>query len=166
MSPFKKPVIIDTDCISNLFSTGQLERFLKFWICGQFLVPDRVFNELHKWPAHGVEVCRIIHRLAEAGQVSIISIDENSEAETSAYLELRMRHPVLGQGESEVIAIARARNYIVATNDTVARARCKEVFPDIEVINTLGIIRMAKDDGLISLGEVDAIWNKIREQRH
>lgn len=165
MSPFAKSVILDNDCISNFQIAGVLEKFLRFWSPGNLNIPQRVLNEARAWPEHGSKVCEIIERLANEGQVNIIDIDDTSEEEISAYMELRMREPVLGEGESECMAIAKNRNYIVVSNDTTAREHCNTVFPEVEIVNTLGMIKMAKDDGLIPLGEVGIIWDKIRKER-
>jgi predicted nucleic acid-binding protein len=81
------------------------------------------------------------------------------------YAQLRLHGPLLGEGESESIAIARARNYIVATDDSRATEECREIFPDLEIVTTNQILRMAKEDGLLKQQQINEMWRLIRIRR-
>ena len=165
MSPFKKPLIIDNDCISNFQLAHVLEKVLKFWPSGNIKIPQRVLSEARAWRQHGVEVCEIIEMLNASGNVELMTIDDNSEEETSAYLELRLKQPGLGAGESESIAIAKCRNYIVASDDGVATTKSKQLFPDVIIVTTADVLKMAQKDGFLKYTEIDLIWDTIKSER-
>lgn len=165
MSPFCKPVILDNNCIVNFYFAESLKSILTLWPPGTFKIPERVLAEASNWHEHGKEVCQIIKELTDARIVEIIIINDHSDEEVSAYIQLKLAPPVLGSGEAESIAIASTRNYIIATDDLVATERCKIMFPSIEVITTADIFKMAKSDDLLKESQVDRIWKLIRKKR-
>ena len=77
-------------------------------------------------------------------------------------MQLMLAAPVLGTGESESIAIAENRKYIVATDDGLATERCKALFTSVEVITTGDILKMAKSDGLLKESEINHMWKLIK----
>jgi predicted nucleic acid-binding protein len=165
MSPFSRPLIIDNDCISNFQLAHILERVLRFWPPGSLKIPQRVLSEARAWRQHGTDVCEILERLNTLSTIELITIDENSEEETSAYMELRLKQPGLGAGESESIAIAKCRNFIVASDDGVATARSQELFPMVKIVTTAGVLKMAQNDGFLSFTEIHLIWEMIKRER-
>ena len=164
MSPFPKNVILDNNCISNFYLAESLKQVLHFWP-GIFKIPKRVLEEASRWPEHGSEVCQTIEELVADGIVEIIGIDEESDVETDAYIRLRINTIVLGEGESESIAIASNKDCIIATDDRVAMERCHELFPAIQVITTADIFKMAKRDGMLSQYQINEFWDLIKEKR-
>jgi predicted nucleic acid-binding protein len=164
MSPFSKSIVLDNNCISNFYLAESLKQVLRFWP-GVFKIPKRVLEEASRWPVHGSQVCQTVEELVADGIVETISIDEESEVEINAYIQLRLHAIVLGEGESESIAIASNRDYIIATDDRVATERCHELFPAIQVITTADIFKMAKSDGLLSQSEIVELWNLIKKKR-
>jgi predicted nucleic acid-binding protein len=165
MSPFHKPIILDNNCISNFFFAGCLRSLLIFWPAGTFKIPQRVLNEARNWREHGKEVCRTLEELRDTGFIEIIEVDENSEKETDAYMHLRLEQPMLGQGESESIAIACHRYFAVATDDVLATRRCHELYPEVQVITTAEIFNMARVDGLFQEYQITEMWKLIRSGR-
>lgn len=164
MSPFTKSIILDNNCISNFYLAESLKQILRLWP-KIFKISQRVLKEANNWPIHGLQVCETIEELVSDGIVEIISIDEESEIELNAYIKLRLQAIILGEGESEAIAIASNRNLIVATDDQVATIKCHELFPNIQVITTADIFKMAKSDGLLSQSQVNVFWDKIKSER-
>ena len=165
MSPFQKPVVLDNNCVSNFQNAESLETILTLWPFKGFLIPQRVLKEAENWPAQGAEVCRILNKLHEGNIIEIITINEESEEELDAYLKLRLKGPALGEGESESIAMAMTRGYIVATDDQIATEHCHQVFPSIEVITTADILKMAKADGLLKQSQINRMWRLIKEKQ-
>lgn len=165
MSPFHKPVILDNNCVSNFYYADSLRLILTLWPPGTFKIPLRVYNEASNWRQHGKEVCDIIRELADNNVIEIVNIDDDSDAEVNCYIQLRLAAPVLGEGESESIAIANSREYIIATDDRLATERCKGLFPSVEVVTTADILKMAKSDGLLKESEIDQIWKLIKLKR-
>jgi len=165
MSPFCKPVILDNNCISNFHYAESLKSILALWPAGTFKIPQHVVAEAARWHEHGEEVCKIIKELADSCIVEIISIDDKSDDEVNAYMQLKLAAPVLGDGESESIAIASNRNHIVATDDGIATERCNTMFPSVEVITTADIFKMAKSDGLLQESQINKMWRLIKQKR-
>jgi predicted nucleic acid-binding protein len=165
MSPFHKPVILDNNCISNFHNAESLKLILDLWPPGTFKIPSRVYKEAGSWPGHGEEVCGILKELADKNVIETVDINDNSETEIGYYIQLRLAAPVLGQGESESIAIAKSRGYIVATDDRQATERCKELFPSLEVATTGDILKMAKSDGLLEESKINRMWRLIKSKK-
>jgi len=165
MSPFSKPVILDNCCISNFQTAGVLKLILSLWLPGIFKIPQRVLNEAGDWKEHGKEVMQTINELRDAKIIEIVNIEEDSEEEINAYIKLRLSAPVLGEGESESMAIAYNRDYIVATDDGIATEFCQILFPSINIITTAQILNMGKTDGLITKSQVDHIWTAIKSNQ-
>ncbi len=80
-------------------------------------------------------------------------------------MQLRLKGPILGQGESEAIAMATSQNHIVATDDQIATERCKEIFPSVEVVTTADILKMANSDSLLRESQIDEMWKLIKLKR-
>lgn len=165
MSPFALPVILDNCCISNFFTAGILKSILTLWPAGTFIIPQRVLNEAKAWKQHGQEVVDIIQELLNSGMISLVEIDEDSEEEIEAYINLRLTGPKLGEGESEVIAIAYNRGYIAATDDGLAREYCSELFPSLKVLTTAQILNKGLVDRLITQAIINEIWGKIKDNQ-
>jgi predicted nucleic acid-binding protein len=163
MSPFALPVILDNCCISIFFTAGVLQTILTAWPAGTFIIPQRVLDEAAAWKQYGQEVIGICKDLLDSGMIRVVEIDEDSEAEIEAYMKLRLKGPVLGEGESETIAIAYNRGYIAATDDGLARKYCTELFPSVKVVTTAHILNMGLADTLITQGKINDIWRRIRE---
>lgn len=165
MSPFNKPVILDNNCVSNFYYADSLRFMLTLWPPGTFKIPLRVFKEASNWRQHGKEVCDILTELADNNTIEIVNIDDDSEAEVNCYIQLRLVAPVLGEGESESIAIANNREYIIATDDSLATERCHGMFPSVEVVTTADIFKMVKSDGLLEETEINEMWRLIKLKR-
>ncbi len=165
MSPFSKLVILDNNCISNFYLAESLELVLTLWPYKVFVVPDRVVTEAKRWREHGEAVCRILNNLTARHVIEIVTINEESEEETGAYALLRLKAWALGQGESESIAMASQRGYIVATDDKIATECCKEIFPRVGVITTADILKMGKSDCLLKQSQIENMWELIKQKR-
>ena len=165
MSPFHKPVILDNNCISNFYNAEALKLILNLWPPGTFKIPSRVYQEASSWPEHGEEVCGIVKELADKNVIEIVEINDDSETEIKYYIQLKLAAPVLGEGESEAIAIAKSREYIVATDDGQATERCRNLFPSVEVVTTGDILKMAKSDGLLAESQIKHMWKLIKSKK-
>ena len=161
MSPLKKPVVLDNDVISRLYSAGALRRALEVWPKRSFRVTDYVVEEARRWPARGQRLVAILEKLEAERILAFISIDESSEEEIWAYARLQLARK-LGRGESASIAIACHRGFDIATDDSVAADTCKAMNPSVSVLGTGALLNMAVQDNLMTQNEVNAIQFKIR----
>lgn len=156
MSPLHKPVIIDNDVISTLFLAGALKEVLSVWPIDSFYLTARVKDEARRWKTRGQELVNILEELEKKGVITIISIDDTSEEEITAYTRLRIGKK-LGEGESASIAIANNRGFNIATDDGGARDACKELYPSIKAIGSGTLLNLAVKDGLIRRNEASQI---------
>ena len=163
MSPFEKPVILDNDVISKLYSAGALRRVLVVWPKRSFHITEQVVDEARKWRTHGQELAALLEALEADGTLVLVSIDDSSEEEIWTYAELQPKKN-LGRGESASIAIACHRDFNVATDDGLARDVCKVMCPSISLLGTGDLLNMAVRDGLMTRSEVDSIQANIRRK--
>jgi len=161
MSPLKKPVVLDNDVISRLYSAGALRRALEVWPKLSFRVTERVIEEAGQWRTQGEILVALLKELESKGILAFVSIDESSEEEIWAYARLQLERK-LGRGESASIAIACHRGFDIATDDSVAADTCKTVNPSVSIFGTGALLKMAVKDGLMTQSEVNAIQYKIR----
>jgi predicted nucleic acid-binding protein len=163
MSPFTKPVILDNDVISRLYSAGDLRRALEIWPKRSFYITQQVMDEAGRWPAKGAELVECLEDLMANENLVSISIDESSEGEIMTYAKLQLENK-LGRGESASIAIAFHRGFDTATDDEVARDACKAMCPAVSIFGTGDILNLAVRDKLITRLEADSIQAKIRRK--
>lgn len=163
MSPFKKPVILDNDVISRLYSAGALRRALEVWPKRAFYIAEHVENEARQWSAKGRELVELLKALMADNILVSTSIDESSEEEIWTYARLQLEKK-LGRGESASIAIAHHRGFDIATDDEIARDVCKAMCPSVSIFGTGDLLNMAVRDRLITRFEADSIKVRIRRK--
>lgn len=161
MSPLKKPVVLDNDVISRLYSAGALRRALEVWPKLSFRVTERVIEEARRWPAKGQRLVALLKELEAEEIIAFISIDESSEEEVWAYARLQLAKK-LGRGESASIAIACHRGFDIATDDSIATDMCRTMNPSVSIFGTGALLNMAAQDGLMTQNEINTIQSKIR----
>ncbi|GAI17757.1 unnamed protein product [marine sediment metagenome] len=160
MSPLKKPVVLDNDVISRLYSAGALRRALEVWPKLSFRVTEQVIEEAGQWRTQGQRLVALLKELEAEGALMFTSIDETSEEEIWTYARLQLERK-LGRGESASIAIACHRGFDIATDDSVAADTCKAMYSSISIFGTGALLKMAVKDGLMTQNEVNAIQSKI-----
>jgi len=161
MSPLKKPLVLDNDVVSRLYSAGALRRALEVWPKSSFRVTERVVKEAWRWRSEGQRLVALLKDLEAAEIIVVISIAESSKEEIWAYARLQLEKK-LGRGESASIAIACHRGFDIATDDGVAADTCKAMNPSVSVFGTGALLNMAVQEDLMTQGEVNAIQAKIR----
>jgi len=161
MSPLKRPVVLDNDVVSRLYSVGVLRRALQVWPKSSFRVTEQVVEEARRWRTEGQRLASLLKKLEAEGILMFISIDESSEEEIRAYARLLLENR-LGRGESASIAIACHRVFDIATDDSVAADTCKAMNPFVSILGTGDLLNMAVQDGLMTQDEVNTIQARIR----
>jgi len=161
MPPLKKPVMLDNDVISRLYSAGALRQTLEVWPKSSFRVTEQVIKEAGQWRTQGQRLVAVLKELEAEGTLAFTSIDETSEEEIWTYARLLLEKK-LGRGESASIAIVCHRGFDIATDDSVAADTCKAMNPSVAIFGTGDLLNMAVQDGLMTQNEVNAIEAKIR----
>jgi predicted nucleic acid-binding protein len=164
MSSLKKPVILDNDVVSRLFTAGVLRRALGVWPKSTFYITEHVEHEAGQWRDKGQELVALIESLKADGIITSVAIDESSEEEIWLYAQFQLQKH-LGQGESASFAIANNRGFDVATDDEIAKATCKEMCPQVSTFGTGNLLNMAVQDKLMSRSEANSIQATIRRGR-
>jgi hypothetical protein len=161
MSPLKKPVVLDNDVISRLYSAGALRRALEVWPKSSFRVTEQVIDEARQWRAEGQRLVSLLETLEAEEILESVSIDESSEEEIWVYARLLLEKK-LGRGECALIAIACHRGFDIATDDSVAAGTCKAMNSSVSILGTGALLNMAVQGSLVAQNEVNAIQAKIR----
>jgi len=126
-------VVVDACVLINLIHVNRLDILgrLKGW---EFVVPEQVSEEISE-PGQ----VRILH---EAFRDGYIRKEQSTEpAELGVYAKLRQ---VMGRGEAACLAMAHARNWMVACDERGRFHReCRLKLSDQRVLNTPGILLLA-----------------------
>jgi predicted nucleic acid-binding protein len=160
MSPLKRPVVLDNDVVSRLYSTGVLHRALQVRLKSSFRVTEQVVEEVRQWRIEGQRFAKLLRELEAAGILMFVSIDESSEEEIWTYARLLFENR-LGREESASIALACHRGFDIAMDDSVAADVCKAMNPSVSILGTGILLNMAVQNGLMTQDEVNAIQAKI-----
>ena len=96
-----------------------------------------------------------VESLLEAGLIAECSVQSGDE--TQYYVEFAA---VLDDGEAMALAIARARGWILATDDRKARRRAAEA--DVRVITTPELMKRSAERNALSAGEIRTALERIQ----
>jgi len=110
MSPLKRPVVLDNDVVSRLYSAGVLHRALQVRPKSNFRVTEQVAEEANQWRTEGQRLAKLLRELEAAGILMFVSVDESSEVEIWTYAGLLLENR-LGREESASIALACHRGF-------------------------------------------------------
>ncbi len=146
-------ILLDTDVISNLHTSGELGRLLRCFK-GEVAVTAEVLWEISQWPEEGAAASAI---LKHAIQSQVLEEKLLNAREFKLYSQLRTR---LGPGEAAAISIAAHRGYRVATDDRAARRQCERQNPRVEVVHTEDLLGIAEAKGHLSRVEAEDIWKR------
>ena len=153
--------VIDACCLINLCAVGDLQRWLSS-LGFEWHLPSAVLQEtlyLRATDDEGNPTAEDIEieRLLEAGLMAECTVQSGDEM--PSYVELAAD---LDDGEAMALAIARARGWILATDDRKARRRAAEM--DVQVITTPELMRRSAGRSALSAGEIRTALQRI--QRH
>jgi predicted nucleic acid-binding protein len=146
-------ILLDTDVISNLYTSGELGRLLRCFR-GEVAVTAEVLWEIGQWPDEGATASEI---LEDAVENRMLEKKLLQGREFRLYSALRTR---LGRGEAATISIAAHRGYRVATDDQAARRQCERQNPRVEAVQTERLLEMAVARGHLTRVEAEDIWKR------
>lgn len=156
MSPLPVAVVLDNTVVSSLHEAGALERVLRLWGQGAWMVPLQVRDEAGDWKVHGPAVLRALDALVAEGIVRYATPEPGAEGILFAELGR-----TLGRSESAAIAIAHQRRLAVATDDRRAARSCAALNPPLRVLATEQLLGIAVADGLLTTEEAQDIWSRV-----
>jgi len=137
-----KPVILDNTVLSNLAQVGQMALVFRLW-------PERVMTTREVWCEYEVA--------AQTGKLPLhawsdLTIVELTPQEMTGAAAFALR---LGAGERSCLAVAQARQGLLASDDADTRHAAQRL--GIPVSGTLGILALAVRRQLLSLDQANAL---------
>ena len=150
--PDRPQIFFDTIVLSNFARAGRLD-ILSDRYRGRMFVSQQVLDELIAGEMAGH---RHVAQVLELVSKSVLRVVPVSGAELGEY---RILLQTLGEGEASVIALAKSRKAVVASDDQAARNACVRL--KILVTGTLGILAACVRDGQISERDADDCLQRI-----
>ena len=139
----------DSVSLSNFALAGKVDLLLRRYPSGRLCVTTQVVDEVLGGIQAGHGALKSILIALERGVIHPVTL---SAPEFRRYQELLS---TLGSGEASLIAAAAGRRGTVVTDDRHARAVCRDL--RIPVTGTLGILKAAYGEGMITPAEADKI---------
>jgi predicted nucleic acid-binding protein len=102
-----------------------------------------------------------IAAVEEAGKAGRVSILNDADVPGALYLQL-LRDWGLGEGETECIAFAAHAGAVFAADDRLARRRATELLGTTNVSGTLGLMKEAVAEALITKDAAFAAYEGMR----
>lgn len=151
--------VVDACCLINLYAAGDFRRFLKT-VGYAWHVPTAVMSEalfIRVKDESGEERPQPIELtpLVEDGQISVCAITGGDE--TDLYVRLSA---VLDDGEAMALAIARQREWTLATDDAKAQRYAGQL--EVTVVTTPELMRRWADANKVDAREVRAALRRIQ----
>jgi predicted nucleic acid-binding protein len=153
--------VIDACCLINLCAVGDLHRWLPslgfVWHLPSAVVRETLYLRAADHEGNPTAERIDVQELLHAGLIAECSV--RSDDEMQHYVEFAAD---LDDGEAMALAIARARGWILATDDRKARRRAAET--KVQVVTTPELMRCSAERNALSAGEIQTALERI--QRH
>jgi len=148
MSAADGPTVIDATALSNFASIDRLDLLERL---PRAVTVPAVRDELRAGADIHPHLTPAIQSLADG--LSLVEL-------TTREVKLTDEHvPTLDSGEAEALAVARAREGTLVTDDGTARSRARE--HDVPITGSLGVLVVAIDDDVIDVAQANtwlAYW--------
>jgi len=142
-------IVFDTDMVSTFGKLRRLDLFKEMFPCRRLVIPTGVYQELS--------------RAKEMGYTFVDYILESVEVVSLTKEELNLVGELdktsLDSGEKECLAICKKRDYVLLTNDTQAKNKCKE--KSVDFIDLHAFLRKLWKSEIMSKDEVDKLIDEI-----
>lgn len=164
MKLLTKDIFIDTDCISAFLWVGN-ESLLPRLYPGRIIMPKPVYDEIDR-PNLAWMKARVDSMIA-AGSLTVVELISGTE-EFDLYYKLTENpdegHKIIGDGEASSIALAKARNGIVASNNFNDILTYINEY-SLEYTTTANILVDAYKQGIIDEEQGNTIWANMLKKR-
>lgn len=145
-------IVVDTTILSNLARADRLSLLEALY--GQVLVPSQVHDEILRGIAAGYDVLKAADESTEAEWMALTTFENRPERTLFKSLL-----GVIGYGEAAGIAIAKERDLLFFSDDRKARRVAQD--QGVEISGTLGMLKLAVEEGMLSVGEADGVLNQM-----
>ena len=144
--------VLDTSVLVNCSNGAVLSIVFKL-STRTFVIPPAVATEFEAGD---------IAALQEAGKAGRVTILNDADVPGALYLQL-LRDWGLGEGETECIAFASHAGGAFASDDRLARRRAAELMGAAKVSGTLGLLKEAVAEQLITKDDAFAAYRQMRD---
>lgn len=163
MTRHSDSLLLDANCILNLYATGHL-RDITGALPYQFRIADYVLEHevLYVWrpsPTDGSDVQEPVDltSLVEEGLIQAMGLE--SLAEEATFVELAAD---LDDGEAVTGALAFHRGYSVATDDRKARRVLGRLSPPVGLVSTLELLKMWAEETRVPRDELGTVMAEMQ----
>ena len=146
-------IVVNATVLSNLARVNRL-RILKE-LFGEILIPMPVYEEILKGIDAGYDFLKSVDELVEREDWIVLGFFKD-EHEKRIFKNLLKS---VGYGEAAGIAMAKRRSLHFFSDDRVAREVAKE--QGVEISGTLGILKVAVEEGKVSTNEADQVLQEM-----
>ena len=164
MKLLTKDIFIDTDCISAFLWAGN-ESLLSQLYPGRIVMPKPVYDEIDR-PTLAWMKARVDSMII-AGNLTVVDLTSVTE-EFDLYYKLTESpdegYRIIGAGEASSIALAKAKNGIVASNNFNDILMYINKY-SLEYTTTADILVDAYKRGMIDENQGNMIWAKMLRKR-
>lgn len=153
-------LFFDTDCISSFLWVGEENILLKLYP-GRIVLPKQVYEELSNPSIPHIK--RKVNKLYSNDDISVKEILLGTE-EFALYYKLAISPPkgekIIGKGEAAAIALAKAYNGIIASNNLSDISKYVKKY-NLEHVATGDILVAALNRGYINETIGNRIWTNM-----
>lgn len=164
MKLLTKDIFIDTDCISAFLWAGN-ESLLSQLYPGRIVMPKPVYDEIDRPTLAWMKVR--VDSMIIAGNLTVVDLTSGTE-EFDLYYKLTESpdegYRIIGAGEASSIALAKAKNGIVASNNFNDILMYINKY-SLEYTTTADILVDAYKRGMIDENQGNMIWAKMLRKR-
>ena len=137
-------VVLDCDLISSFAKINRIDLLETLFPDAQLAITASVYNELLKTKEHGFD---FLDEIVQS-DIGLINIRKEERSVFEDFLQDYRIH----LGEAEGIAIAKCRDGVFMTNDSLAVRFCEE--KGVKVLNLKDVLRKIAVDGTVNKGEM------------
>ncbi|RME83107.1 MAG: DUF3368 domain-containing protein [Caldilineae bacterium] len=147
--------VINNTVLSNVSLVGRLDILRDLF--GKVYVTHEVREEVLRGIEEGyafLERAEVEIKIGEDAWLELVGFDSPEEEQS-----FREYARTLGYGEASCLALAKHRGWLVLTDDQEARRVLQR--EGLEVTGTLGVLRLAVENGLLTLEEGNALLQEM-----
>jgi len=152
--PQNNLILLDSDVFIHFHVGGQLSKLIEVYP-GRICIPDKVKNELQRFPSLKVPVDEFISKY----KIPVIPFP--TDIETIKEYAFLTTKKLKGQGESACLALARFHGYCIASSNLLdVQSYCNSY--SIRYVTTMDILIAANKPGIISVDECNAFITAVK----
>ncbi len=145
-------IVVNATVLSNLSRVDRLGILKELY--GNIVIPIQVYEEILQGISEGYSFLETVDKVAEEGW-TVFEAPTSKEGR-KCFKELLVS---VGYGEAAGIAVAKEQGLLFFSDDKKARQVAKE--QGLEVCGTLGTLKLAVEEGMISIEEADKVLGEM-----